>query len=83
MATINNRQFSSVNKKWEDGEFSWNKARGTWSNPYNFTNLGANTANLTNRELSQIKVGDATFEVGDAIGLVLRPYGVNNKEYSD
>lgn len=51
-ATPTNQAFSSASITWEDADFAYEDATGTWQNPYVLTNQAKNTGSVTNQAKS-------------------------------
>lgn len=51
-ASVTNQAFSSADLIWNDEDFPWGSAPGTWNNPYSLTNETKNTASVTNEAKS-------------------------------
>ena len=50
--TITNEVHGSSGLTWDEANFPWNEATGTWDNPYNMTNEAQNTGSITNEAQS-------------------------------
>ena len=51
-STPTNQEFSSSGLIWNDADFTWDEAAGTWNNPYNFANQAKNSGIITNQAIT-------------------------------
>lgn len=52
IATPTNQERSSKDLTWNEADFPWDEATGTWNNPYAINNQAKNTASPTNQAKS-------------------------------
>ena len=51
-ANFINQVLGSSDLTWDEANFSWDSATGTWLNPYGLTNQAVHTATITNQALT-------------------------------
>ena len=50
-ATPKDKDFGAKSITWDEADYSWNDATGTWDNPYRLTNQAVHTATMSDKNL--------------------------------